>query len=275
MSNHICSSARRRAFTLVELLIVITIIGVLVAMLLPAVTGAMGNAERVKCQTNLIEIAKAVFAYSSSSGNVLPTRRESDSATWPVLLVEAEVIEAPNTQTLSAQTSQTTTRGQNIFRCTAGEDLPGGSANMPNDPGSQGFWRSGSNTYKVDCWYYWNGTDDYATPEDGTRDYPSAAYGGSHPTFGAREAVRHPSQVVMLADGFAYNGYSVGSDKTRIAGRHWGDHGSRTATNLVYWDGHTGTLQRNFTDTNEAPILSRDADLKSDEPPFFRLSDVE
>lgn len=68
---------RNFAFTLVELLVVIAIIGILVALLLPAVQAARESARRAQCTNNIKQLGLGVLNFESSM-KLIPYNRYSD-----------------------------------------------------------------------------------------------------------------------------------------------------------------------------------------------------
>ncbi len=72
-----CRQRRAAGFTLVELLVVIAIIGILVALLLPAVQSARTSARRLQCQNRLKQFGLAILNYENALQELPPAYTES------------------------------------------------------------------------------------------------------------------------------------------------------------------------------------------------------
>jgi prepilin-type N-terminal cleavage/methylation domain-containing protein/prepilin-type processing-associated H-X9-DG protein len=86
------SFSRRPGVTLIELLVVIAIIGMLVALLLPAIQGARESGRRAQCVNNLHNLALACLIYESAKktlppGSVNAAEEWKNGLGWPVLIL--------------------------------------------------------------------------------------------------------------------------------------------------------------------------------------------
>ena len=106
---------RRSAFTLIELLVVIAIIGILAAMLLPALSAAKQRAWKTSCASNLHQVLLAMKMFADDNDELFPESGHTiywgaiDSATQKASWPEQIMAYAGNT---------------NIFNCPGNAQLP-------------------------------------------------------------------------------------------------------------------------------------------------------
>ena len=145
---------RRRGFTLIELLVVVAIIAVLVALLLPAVSGARESARRTQCVNNLKQLGLAVQNYASSVGALPPTATTNPSG-FPVqatnnfgmktrilpYLEQVQMYNALNmgfiAESATGENDTIVTAQINAFLCPSDTNVPDGPYTFVNGTGAR------------------------------------------------------------------------------------------------------------------------------------------
>jgi len=89
MRRSISATRKSRAsgFTLVELLVVIAIIGVLVALLLPAIQAAREAARRSQCSNNMKQIGLGMLNFESTKKHLPPGALMNEGSSWSIYLL--------------------------------------------------------------------------------------------------------------------------------------------------------------------------------------------
>ena len=83
----ISSLSRRAAMTIIELLVVVIIIGILVALLLPAVQAARASARRTQCQSHLKQQSLSVLNYAGLHNETLPPTVTQQEFSWRAFIL--------------------------------------------------------------------------------------------------------------------------------------------------------------------------------------------
>lgn len=122
-----------KTFTLIELLIVVSIIAILAGMLLPALNKAREAAWKISCVNNLKSIGVASQIYTADHNDMVVVSKynNSDPLTWMTLLCGSKQL---NCSDLTAQNTQLPFK---VFQCPAASRIPSNGTN----------WTSG--------WYNW------------------------------------------------------------------------------------------------------------------------
>jgi prepilin-type N-terminal cleavage/methylation domain-containing protein/prepilin-type processing-associated H-X9-DG protein len=257
---------RIRAFTLIELLVVIAIIGVLIAILLPALGGARANAKGLTCGSTLRGVGQGLVLYAHENRDcVVPSYNMQGTQStgypfdgWGPILDAGGYMQGA---------SQDQLRGS-PFVCPEARDVPGVlTGQTGNDPDNPKGWMQWPTTREG------NGFTPTTIPERGFDKIIKVAYwiNASNPIGGTTPVVQdefytasvgygpgsngltfkptrtsafvRPATLIAVADGI-YSGRQrdnrIGRANCRIGFRHPGGQGT---SNAVFADGHVQGIE--------------------------------
>jgi prepilin-type N-terminal cleavage/methylation domain-containing protein/prepilin-type processing-associated H-X9-DG protein len=204
------------AFTLTELLVVISIIGLLMAILMPSFGAIREMGRSTDCKNNLQILTAAVMQYSWNAVNkdYLPMGAYG-GGTWATLLLKGHLVDPPPL----SNSASAVLPGRSVFRCPAGQgsEVDGANAQASGD----------ANRPFLHNWYGANGASG-GDPNKYLMNLNRSVQTSN---------VTRKGQTIMLYDGVGLHDVKA----AKVTSRHMG-----TKTNVAFLDAHGGadTLDR-------------------------------
>ena len=228
-----------RAFTLVELLVVLGIIAAMVALLLPAVGRAREQARSIACLSNLRQMATAAFAFAAGNDRRFPPAHYS--AVTPTT-VTAYGWDFTRTRPRAAGSAWTVKPG--LLWAGAGGEGSGAVQQCPSFDGASMSAGDPFTGYNYNTSYVGHGENESA--------------GGRLPVPARVSDVQRPAECALFGDG----GWASGANKymrapfpnpgdALFSGRYAGTQAFRHLgrTNVAFADGRAESVGQRFTNT--------------------------
>ena len=222
---------RAKAFTLVELLVVISIIALLLAILMPSLNAARSQAQKIVCTSNMRNLGLATSMYLLENKDQYPSPKNCWSYSWYQSLATYVDTAAKDIGKVSNPTTSDVTKKKNVFKCPSSNN----PLRQPYKDYSGAWWdgASQSNRFGI-IWYSAPGGT------SGRKFFSCRRQGDIRRTHGSvvwlAEFPNNGVNVPGASDTFIYSKWNVPWAK-QFGNRHKGD-------NALFVDGHVGFKEK-------------------------------